>query len=74
MSTSINCDSNEIKKKINHRIVAIECNCDATKKQENKNRLIDIYSKECPIYIYCSMANDERTTKEKSQLNSKIVN
>lgn len=44
------------------------------KKQENKNRLIDIYSKECPIYIYFSMANDERTTKEKSQLNSKIVN
>lgn len=44
------------------------------KKQENKNRLIDIYSKECPIYIHCSMANDERTTKEKSQLNSKIVN
>lgn len=75
MSTSINCDSSEIKKKFQ------PSNCGNRmqlrrnkKKQENKNRLIDIYSKECPIYICCSMANDERTTKEKSQLNSKIVN
>lgn len=34
MSTSINCDSSEIKKNFNHRIVVIECNCDATKKSK----------------------------------------